>query len=188
MRGDLHARMGGRDASRDDTDDDGCDDRDGEHREHASRQVLQHHAFGTVVVVGMRRAAGNRRRVDMVMAGVVVARGMRMKRDAIDMRAEVVEEKRERTERRPGERDQRAPGDARLPTPGTRGWPCPASAWGHRRSVNPDCDRPSIPRCAAGRPRRLPEAAADQQLSGPFVAGQSSGLAPTSLPLANGPS
>ena len=134
MRNDVRRGMADGNAVRDDADDDRCEDRDNERWKHASRQVLQHLAFGAVVVVGMRRAAGDRRSVEM-MIGIVVAGDVHMRRDAVEMRAEIVDEPRKRAERRPGEREQRIPCDTDSPAAGVKHRSCRAGSSCHRMSV-----------------------------------------------------
>ena len=89
------------------------DDRryDGKRRQgqDAAREVLQHLAFRAMVVLRMRRAAGNRRSVERMRAVGVRVVGFGK------MLVQVVDDEGQRAERRPRERDQRAPGDARAP-------------------------------------------------------------------------
>ena len=115
MRNDVRGRQDDRDAWSVDADDDRREYREDQHRKHAARQMLQHLALGAVVVGGMRRAAGNRRRVEMI---VVVGAAVGMHGGVAAMRVEVVHEKRQRAERGPGERDEHAPSDARSPPAG----------------------------------------------------------------------
>ena len=78
---------------------------DREDRQHASREVLQDQAFGTVVIRGMRGTARNRRHVDGMLV-VIVAGGVcetaaamraaavsvRMRIDTVVMRTKIVDE------------------------------------------------------------------------------------------------
>jgi hypothetical protein len=113
MRDDLRGRPGNGDARRDDGYDDRREDCDRERRKHASRQMLQDFAFGTIVVDRMRRAAGNRRRVEVIVVACVRVAAIPM-----CVRDEIVNEERQRAERGPGNGDERAPCDARLPRAG----------------------------------------------------------------------
>ena len=134
MRNDVRTGMADGNAVRDDADDDRREGRDHEHRKHTSRQVLQHLAFGAVVVVGMRRAAGDRRSVEM-MIGMLVAGDVRMHGDAVEMRAEIVDEPGQRAERRNREREQRIPCDTDSPAAGVKHRSCRAGSSCHRMSV-----------------------------------------------------
>ena len=60
-----------RDACGEDGDDDRRDDGNAKDRDHAARQVLQHLALRAVVIDRMRRAAGDRRHVEVVRVGSV---------------------------------------------------------------------------------------------------------------------
>jgi len=113
MRDELRGRPGNGDALRDDGYDDRRDDCDRERRKHASRQVLQDFAFGTIVVDRMRRAAGDRRGVEVIVVACVRVTAIPM-----CVRDEIVNEERQRAERGPGNGDERAPCDARLPRAG----------------------------------------------------------------------
>ena len=97
------------DATRDETDDDGCEHVERRKRENAACEMLEYFAFGTVVIVRMRRAARDRRSIDVAMAGMGVTIGY------LDAFTEIVDDIRQRPERRPRERDERAPGDADAP-------------------------------------------------------------------------
>jgi len=61
------------DATRDEADDDGCEHVECRKRENAACEMLEDFAFGTVMIVRMRRAAGDRRSVDVVVAGMRLA-------------------------------------------------------------------------------------------------------------------
>jgi hypothetical protein len=115
MRDDLRGQPGNGDARRDDGYDDRREDCDRERRKHASRQMLQDFAFGTIVVDRMRRAAGNRRRVEVIVVACVRVAAIPM-----CVRDEIVNEERQRAERGPGNGDECAPCDARLPRAGVR--------------------------------------------------------------------
>lgn len=98
------------DATREEADDDRRHHGERRQREHAAREMLEDFALGTVMIVRMRRAAGDRRSVDVVIAGV------RMITRDVDVLVEIVNDVGQRAERRPRERDERAPGNPGTPS------------------------------------------------------------------------
>jgi hypothetical protein len=76
-------------------------------REDAPRQVLEHLAFGTVVIDRMRRTAGDRRSIELI---IVMERftGMVMPCRRVAMAVEIADDPGQRTERWPRKGHERA--------------------------------------------------------------------------------
>src|SRR3954470_6090165 len=93
------------------TGDDGRNDSDGGCGKYAARQVLQHLALETVVMVRMSRATGDGRRIDVMRLRSVCM--------AVASRERLCRLRKpwKRAERRPGQRHERDPRDSSVKSP-----------------------------------------------------------------------
>ena len=122
-------------------------------RWNAARQVLDDLALEAIVIVGVRRAAGDLGRVVMsVRAGVLVGAVIRNAVLGAMPAGREIDEPGQRSDRRPNEREQHVRGEPRAPTPSSESPAC--HMVGHRQRVTLSFERSDPARALRHAPSR----------------------------------